>query len=149
MPSPRLALSAAVLCAAGTVAAALPLPAAAAELDCQLRFNLSGWSIFYKTASGSGTVTCNNGQSMAVNIRTKGGGVTVGKTRIEDGTGEFAGVSSIDQVLGSYANAEAHAGVGKSSGAQVMTNGEVSLALAGTGKGWNLGISFGKFVISR
>ena len=37
----------------------------------------------------------------------------------------------------------------KSSGAQAMTKGEVSLALAGTGRGWDLGISFGKFTIKR
>jgi hypothetical protein len=37
----------------------------------------------------------------------------------------------------------------KSSGAQAMTKGEVSLGLAGTGRGWELGISFGKFTITR
>ena len=67
------------------VLASVALPAAAA--DCQLRFNLAGWSAFYKTGSGSGTVTCDNGQSMAVKIRTKGGGITFGKTRIADGRG--------------------------------------------------------------
>jgi hypothetical protein len=30
-----------------------------------------------------------------------------------------------------------------------MTKGEVSLGLAGTGRGWELGISFGKFTITR
>jgi hypothetical protein len=30
-----------------------------------------------------------------------------------------------------------------------MTKGEVSLALSGTGEGWDLGIAFGKFKISR
>ena len=42
---------------------------------------------------------------------------------------------------------EAHAGAVRSSKAQAMTKGEVSLALAGTGKGWDVGISFGKFVL--
>ena len=28
-----------------------------------------------------------------------------------------------------------------------MTKGEVSLALAGTGQGWDLGVAFGNFVI--
>jgi hypothetical protein len=28
-----------------------------------------------------------------------------------------------------------------------MTKGEVSLALAGKGKGWDIGVAFGKFVI--
>ena len=28
---------------------------AASNLDCQLRYNLSGWSLIYKTASGNGS----------------------------------------------------------------------------------------------
>jgi hypothetical protein len=30
-----------------------------------------------------------------------------------------------------------------------MTKGEVSLGLSGTGRGWDLGVSFGKFKITR
>lgn len=129
---------------------ALSTPAArAAETDCEMRFSTSGWSLFYKTATGTGTITCGNGQKMAVKIRAKGGGLTVGKSTIENGRGEFSGVRSINELLGTYVAAEAHAGAAESSDAQVMTKGEVNLALAGTGKGWNLGIAFGKFVISR
>jgi len=124
-------------------------PARAAETDCEMRFSTSGWSLFYKTATGTGTITCGNGQKMAVKIRAKGGGLTVGKSTIENGRGEFSGVRSINELLGTYVAAEAHAGAAESGDAQVMTKGEVNLALAGTGKGWNLGIAFGKFVISR
>ena len=136
-----------------SAAAALALVAfaspaqAAGDIDCKLSFNLAGWSLFYKTASGDGTVRCDNGQSMAVHISAKGGGLSFGKSRIENGTGEFSGVHGIREVLGTYATAEAHAGVVKSSKAQVMTKGDVSLALAGTGKGWDIGIAFGKFVL--
>ncbi len=141
----RAALAAALL-----AAFALPGTAAAGgTLTCKLRFSMSGWSVFYKTSSGSGTVSCSNGQSFGVKIRAKGGGLTVGKSRIDHGTGEFAGVHRIADVLGSYASAEAHAGAARSSKAQVMTKGEVSLALAGTGQGWDLGVAFGKFTISR
>jgi hypothetical protein len=108
---------------------------------------MSGWSVFYKTSSGNGTVTCDNGQSLAVRVSSKGGGITFGKSRIEDGTGEFSGIHDIHEVLGTYVTAEAHAGAVKSSKAQVMTKGEVSLALAGTGRGWDVGVAFGKFVI--
>jgi len=135
-----------------SLAAALLLatPAQARDLiDCQMRFSTSGWSAFYKSASGTGTVTCNNGQSMRVKIRAKGGGLTVGKSSIEDGRGEFSGVRSINEILGSYATAEAHAGAVKSAKGQVMTKGEVSMALSGTGRGWDLGIAFGKFTIRR
>jgi hypothetical protein len=103
--------------------------------------------VFYKTSSGTGMVTCDNGQRLAVKISAKGGGISFGKSRIENGTGEFSGVDDIRDVLGTYATAEAHAGAVKSSKAQVMTKGEVSLALAGTGKGWDLGFAFGKFVL--
>ena len=122
-------------------------PAQARDIDCKLSFDLAGWSVFYKTASGNGTVTCDNGQKLAVKISTKGGGITFGKSKIEDGTGKFAGVERINDVLGTYVSAEAHAGAVKSSKATAMTKGDVSLALAGTGKGFDIGIGFGKFVL--
>jgi hypothetical protein len=123
--------------------------AQAADVDCKLRFTMSGWSAFYKRADGSGTVTCSNGQSMAVKLQARGGGLTAGKSTIRNGVGEFSGVQSIDNVLGSYASAEAHAGAVKSAKGQVVTKGEISLALSGTGDGWDLGIAFGKFTIKK
>lgn len=131
------------------LAFATPPAQAAANVGCSLSFNMKGWSAFYKTASGSGTITCSNGQSMQVKLSAKGGGLTVGKSSIEDGRGEFSAVENIDELLGSYVAAEAHAGAVKSAKAQVMTKGEVSLALSGTGRGWDLGIAFGKLTISR
>lgn len=126
---------------------AVPTAHAAGDIDCTLSFNLSGWSAFYKTAKGTGTIRCSNGASLPVRISAKGGGLTFGKSTIEDGKGEFSGVAGIGQTLGTYVAAEAHAGAVKSTKAQVMTKGEVSLALAGTGKGWDLGVAFGNFVI--
>jgi hypothetical protein len=123
--------------------------AQAAAVDCKLRFTMSGWSVFYKRADGTGTITCNNGQSMSVKLSARGGGLSAGKSTIRDGVGEFSGVQSIDDVLGSYASAEAHAGAVKSAKGQVVTKGEVSLALSGTGDGWDIGIAFGKFTIKR
>jgi hypothetical protein len=117
-----------------------------ARTRCHLDFKMSGWSAFYKTSSGTGKVTCDNGQAIPVKVSAKGGGLTVGKSTVE-GTGEFTEVRNINEVLGSYATAEAHAGAEKSSKAQVMTKGEVSLSLAGTGTGWDLGIAFGAFHI--
>lgn len=122
-------------------------PAAAREVSCKLSFDMSGWSAFYKTASGTGTVRCDNGQSLPVRIEARGGGLSVGKSEIRDGRGEFSAVRDIREVLGTYVTAEAHAGAVKSSKAQVMTKGEVSLALAGTGEGWDLGVAFGAFTI--
>lgn len=118
-------------------------------VDCKLHFDLSGWSVFYKTASGHGTVVCDNGQRMAVKIKSKGGGLSFGKSKIRNGIGEFSGVSTINDVLGTYVSAEAHAGAAKSSKAQIMTKGDISVALAGTGEGWDIGVAFGNFIISR
>jgi hypothetical protein len=125
-----------------------PAAKSKANVTCKMTFSMSGWSAFYKTASGSGTIKCSNGQSMNVKLEAKGGGLTVGKSSIEDGRGQFSEVYNINELLGSYVAAEAHAGAVKSSQAQVMTKGEVSLALSGTGRGWDLGVAFGKLTIS-
>lgn len=130
-------------------AAAPQAQAAEANLDCTMRFSLTGWSAIYKHAEGRGVVTCENGQSMNVEISAKGAGLTVGKAHIDDGKGEFTDVHKISDVLGTYAQGEATAAAGKSATAQVLTKGTVSLALAGTGEGVNLGISFGGFTISK
>jgi len=121
----------------------------AAGVDCKLKFTMSGWSAIYKRADGTGTVTCNNGQSMHVKLSARGGGLSAGKSTIRNGVGEFSSVQSINDVLGSYASAEAHAGAVKSAQGQVVTKGEISLALSGTGEGWDLGIAFGKFSIKK
>ena len=123
--------------------------AAEANLDCKLQFSLSGWSAIYKHAEGSGVVTCENGSSMRVLIASKGGGLTVGKSHIDNGTGKFSDVHTINDVLGSYAQGEAHAGVVKSGTAQVLTKGPVSLALAGKGEGFDIGIDVGEFTLTR
>jgi hypothetical protein len=122
---------------------------AAKDLDCQMRFSLSGWSVFYKEASGEGTVTCSNGDTMRVTIEAKGGGLTFGKSEIHDGLGKFTEVYDIEDVLGAYASAGAHAGASKSAEAQALTKGPVSLALSGKGTGWDIGVAFGKFTIRR
>ena len=132
--------------AAMTVA---PVAFAAKPLECKLHFSMSGWSAFYKTSSGEGTVTCDNGKRLPVRISTKGGGLTFGKTRVEDGVGVFSEVYDIRDVIGGYATAEAHAGAGKSVKAQVVTKGPISLALTGKGQGWDLGVAFGSFVITE
>lgn len=144
-------MAALVLACAGAMTALPTAHAQAAEasVKCELAFNLSGWSLIYKRAEGTGTLTCNNGQRANVKIAVVGGGLTAGKYHIDNGKGEISNVHSIEDVFGDYAQAGAEAGVVKSSQAQVLTKGTTSLALAGTGEGINLGISAGKFTISR
>ncbi len=126
-----------------------PTAQATGPVKCTLAFTMSGWSAFYKAANGAGTVHCDNGQTLKVKLRARGGGLTVGKSTIDEGKGEFSGVKTINELLGSYVAAEAHAGAVKSTQANVMTKGEVSLALSGTGRGWDLGIAFGKLSITK
>jgi len=138
-----------VFIGAAACAVLLVSATAAQAALCTMEFNLRGWSAFYRTASGHGTITCNNGQAAHVAIRAKGGGLTVGKSKVTNGRGKFSEVGSIDELFGSYAVAEAHAGMGPSSTAQVLTKGTVSVELTGTGQGVDLGFSFGGFTITR
>ena len=138
-----------VAVAAAAVGCLLLRPAHAGTTKCTMTFSLSGWSALYETASGSGTITCDNGQSARVSIGTKGGGLTFGRSKVANGRGSFSDVGNISELFGAYAKAEVHAGMGESTNAQVLTKGTVSLALAGTGKGVDLGFDFGKLTISR
>jgi len=135
--------------AATAAALLIALPAAADMTSCRLTFSLKGWSFVYKQYKGGGKVTCENGQSAKVRIVTKGGGLTVGKSEIDDGEGTFTEVKDISEIFGTYVAAEGAAGATKSAGASAMTKGEISLALTGTGRGFELGVSFGSFTIER
>ena len=126
--------------------------AAAAQAEttvCTMKFTMKGWSVFYSTASGSGTITCDNGQTAQVKLEAKGGGLTAGKSAIRDGSGKFTAVDDISELYGSYASSSADAGAANSASAKAMTKGEVSLALSGKGTGMELGVSFGKFTIKK
>lgn len=127
---------------------ALAQPAWGGSTKCNMKYSLAGWSAGYSTAKGRGTITCDNGQSARVSLRATGGGLTAGKSKI-DGNGTFSEVGDISELFGSYASAEAHAGMVGSSAAQVVTKGTVSLAFSGTGKGIDLGVTFGEFVIEK
>jgi len=128
----------------------LAAPAHAEDLaSCKMKFNMSGWSLIIKQMKGSGTITCSNGQSAEVTIVSSGGGFTIGKSDILDGEGTFSEVKDIGEVFGSYVQAEASASATKGGGAQVMTKGEISLAVAGGGRGWDIGVTIGSFTISK
>jgi hypothetical protein len=142
----KMILKAALL-AAGIFA--MSAASASAETDCRMTFNLKGWSAVYKTAHGNGKITCDNGQTANVRIEAKGGGATVGKSEIRNGVGKFSDVGSIDELFGSYASASAEAGAVKSAHAMALTKGNVSLALSGTGSGFDVGVAFEDFKITR
>lgn len=115
--------------------------------SCEMTFDLDGWSAFYQASDGEGLVRCDNGQTVRVVLEGRGGGLTFGRSQIVDGVGRFSPVHDTEEIFGDYANAEAHAGFGVSSKAQVLTKGPVSLTLSGTGNGVDLGFAFGRFTI--
>jgi len=118
-----------------------------AGLECTIRFQLSGWSAIYERVDGTGIVACSDGTSLPVLIQARGAGFTVGKSKITNGTGKFVHVRQISDVFGTYAQGDVHAGVVKSGEAEMLTNGKVSLGLAGTGEGVDLGIGMAGFTI--
>lgn len=120
-----------------------------AEVSCEMTFTMKGWSAIVSKSEGKGVVTCDNGQRADVALEIKGGGLTFGKTSIDDGKGVFSDVADISEILGSYAQTEASAGAVGSVSAQVLTKGEVSLAITSKGRGWSLGVSGAKFSIER
>ena len=141
------------ICSTIALLLVLGAPATAKAQDspktkCDLTFSITEWAVIYKHATGSGTITCENGKSIPVTITSKGGGLTAGKFKIE-GHGEFTAVRHVRDLLGSYAAAEGNAGVIKSGAATVLTKGDVTLGLAGKGEGWDVGISLGKFTLTE
>ena len=125
----------------------LSIPASAAMTICKITYSLKGWSIFYNEYKGNGTVSCENGKSANVSIITRGGGLTLGKSEINNGKGVFSEVININELYGTYIALGAHAGATKSVESQAMTKGEVSLALSGKGRGFDLGFTLGAFTI--
>ncbi|GEM_PF-3254898 len=119
-----------------------------AQARCHLSFTLKSWSVFYKSGKGEGTVTCDNGETANVQIRANGGGVTFGKTHITNGKGSFSKIKAIQELYGTYVSSEAHGGIVKSGDVRAMTKGDVSLAIHGTGRGFDMGIAFGAFKIT-
>ena len=123
--------------------------ASADDLSCKMKFTLKGWSAIYKSYSGRGTISCSDGSTMKVHLRSVGGGLTAGKSSIDDGHGDFTGVKSIDGIPGDYVSGGGDAGAIKSAAGQVLTKGEISLAISGTGRGWDVGVDLGKFTITE
>jgi len=58
-------------------------------------------------------------------------------------------VKDIGEIFGTYVQAGASASALKGGQAQAMTKGEISLALSGSGRGWDVGVSIGGFTITK
>jgi hypothetical protein len=117
--------------------------------ECTMKYNLKGWSAFYKTAAGVGTIRCDNGQRADVRLSSRGGGLTAGRTEIRNGVGYFSRVSNISELFGPYTAASAGAAAGKAASAQALIKDNIHLSLIGQGKGYELGVALGRLTISR
>lgn len=115
---------------------------------CELHFSMESWSVFYKSGKGHGVISCDNGQKKEVAIRSHGGGISFGKSKIVNGRGTFSEVYDIGKLFGGYAQSEAHAGASTSVDAQALWNGSAGLTLSGKGEGWDLGFALGKLKIT-
>ena len=131
---------------AGCVAPAL---GAESQTICRMDYTLEGWSAIYQRAEGRGTVRCENGQHARVSLFAEGAGLAAGKLQVDDGHGRFSSVHDISEIFGTYARANADAGAVDGVSASALTKGQVSLSLAGTGKGFDVGVAFGKFEVNR
>jgi len=117
--------------------------------DCKIKYNLKGWSAFFKTMNGTGVVSCSNGQSANVKLSMKGGGLTFGSFNITEGAGNFSGVKNISDIYGGYFAMDGHAGAGKAVEGRSLPFKSVKLSMKGKGRGVNLGWSMGSFKITK
>ena len=117
--------------------------------QCEMTYSLKGWSLALKVQEGHGRIVCDNGQRANVKLSANAIGFTIGRSEILGGTATFTPVKRIDDLLGDYVKLDAHAGAGRSVEASVLSKGEVSMALGGSGNGVDAGATIGTFSIER
>lgn len=116
--------------------------------SCWMKYKLSGFSLIFKQYDGVGEIFCRNGEKAQVSLSSKSIGFTIGKSEIE-GEGQFSDVKSINEIYGDFMSMESHAGFINSVDAQLLTRGEISLALRGKGRGIDIGATIGDLSIKR
>jgi len=117
--------------------------------ECTLKYTMKGWSAFYETYQGTGTVSCPSGKSAQVKLSLKGGGFTFGASHITHGTGRIRGVNKISDIYGGSFTMGGHAGFTKSVEGRWIPKGSRTITLSGKGTGYDLGWSMGSFRISK
>jgi len=125
----------------------MPVSSWAETKSCSIKYNLTGWSFFYKTYKGTGEVRCTNGQSARVSLTLHGGGLTLGVSDIENAKGKFTGIKSLQDIYGTYFSIDVHAGFARSAEARTLFKGYIAGGGAGVGGGYNLGFTLGGLTI--
>lgn len=116
--------------------------------SCTMTYHMKGFSLAYKQYDGIGEVECRNGQKAQVALSSKSIGFSIGKSEIK-GEGHFTEVKDINEIFGNYVSLGNHFGFIKSIDRQILTKGEVSLALKGKGRGIDIGVTIGDLNITR
>lgn len=119
------------------------------KIKCEMDFSMKGWAAIYRSAHGSGTISCSNGEKIEVVLESKGFGLAAGEAEVSDARGVFSPVEKTDELLGSYIGQSAVAAAGKADAAGAFTKGDVSLAIYGQGKGKGLGQGGARLTIER
>ena len=119
-----------------------------AMTTCTMKFKMSGFSLIYKRYDGLGEIHCRNGERAQVALTSNSIGFTIGKSEIE-GDAVFSEVRNINEIFGDFVSMESHAGFINSFDAQLLTRGEISLALKGRGRGLDIGATIGDLNIKR
>jgi hypothetical protein len=127
---------------------AIPGAAQAGFTACRLEYETHAWSVFYKNVTGTGTVTCENGESANVTLQFHGGGITFGVSDL-NGVVRFSQVRDVSEVVGAYFTVEGHAGLSRSVEGRAGTRGPVWISQSGKGRGFDLGFAFGALSIRR
>lgn len=116
--------------------------------SCTMTYHMKGFSLGYKQYDGFGEVACRNGQKAQVVLSSKSIGFTIGSSEIE-GEGRFTEVKDVNEIFGNYVSLGNHFGFLKSIDRQILTKGEVSLALIGKGRGFDIGFTIGDLSIAQ
>jgi hypothetical protein len=122
---------------------------AESKIKCEMEFSMKGWAALYRTGSGSGTITCANGETIDVVLESRGFGLAAGKAEVSDARGIFSPVAKTEELLGTYIGRSAVAGAGAADAAGAFTKGDVSLAVYGEGEGKGLAAGGAKLTIKR
>lgn len=123
-------------------------PANGSLTSCTMKYKLSGFSLAFKYYDGTGEIQCRNGEHAQVSLSSKSIGFTIGKSEIE-GEGIFSEVRNLNEIYGDFVSMESHVGFLSSVDAQLLTRGEVSLALKGQGRGIDIGATIGDLTIKK
>jgi hypothetical protein len=115
---------------------------------CTMKYKLSGFSLGFKYYDGTGEIQCRNGERAQVSLSSKSIGFTIGKSEIE-GEGIFSEVRNLNEIYGDFVSMESHIGFLTSLDAQLLTRGEISLALKGQGRGIDIGATIGDLTIKK